>query len=39
VTDHRAGLTIHDLDGILDGDLDAFHDALQAEEVAAGLAG
>ena len=39
VTDHRVGLTIHDLEGILDGDLDAFHDSLRAEEVAASLAG
>lgn len=28
VTDHRIGLTIHQLDRILEGDLDAFQDAL-----------
>ncbi len=37
VTDHRVGLTVHDLDGILDGDLDAFHAANQAREAAASL--
>ena len=30
VTDHRIGLTVHNLDGILDGDLDRLVDALQA---------
>ncbi|CAN5522049.1 peptide chain release factor 1 [soil metagenome] len=34
VTDHRVGLTIHDLAGILDGDLDGFHAALQTREAA-----
>ncbi|MDQ3782307.1 MAG: peptide chain release factor 1 [Actinomycetota bacterium] len=38
VTDHRVGLTIHDLAGILDGDLAAFHAALGAQEAAQRLA-
>jgi peptide chain release factor 1 len=32
VTDHRIGLTLHRLDGVLAGDLDAFMDALQAAD-------
>jgi peptide chain release factor 1 len=32
VTDHRVGLTLHALTEILDGDLDAFHEALVAQE-------
>ncbi|MCS7191071.1 MAG: peptide chain release factor 1 [Fimbriimonadales bacterium] len=32
VTDHRIGLTLHDLQGILDGDIQPFIDALLAEE-------
>ncbi len=32
VTDHRIGLTIHNLDQILEGDLDEIVDALQAAE-------
>ena len=32
VTDHRIKLTVHRLDQILDGDLDEFTEALQAEE-------
>jgi peptide chain release factor 1 len=32
VTDHRIGLTIHQLDAILGGDLDALVDALAADE-------
>ena len=39
VTDHRLGLTLHSLDGILDGDLDEFHDGLAAREAAELLAG
>jgi peptide chain release factor 1 len=39
VTDHRLGLTVHSLPAILDGDLDQFHDALAAQEVAELLAG
>ncbi|HHC08874.1 MAG TPA: peptide chain release factor 1 [Actinobacteria bacterium] len=38
VTDHRIGLTVHDLDRILDGDLDRFHEALMADEAARRLA-
>jgi peptide chain release factor 1 len=34
ITDHRIGLTIHDIQGVLDGDLQPFIDALQAEEQA-----
>ncbi|MDW8106201.1 MAG: peptide chain release factor 1 [Armatimonadota bacterium] len=34
VTDHRVGLTIHDIQGILDGDIQPFIDALLAEEQA-----
>jgi peptide chain release factor 1 len=32
VTDHRIGLTSHNLDGVLAGDLSSFTDALAAEE-------
>jgi peptide chain release factor 1 len=32
VTDHRIKLTVHDLDSVLEGDLDAFTDALAADE-------
>jgi peptide chain release factor 1 len=32
VTDHRVGLTLHSLAGVLDGDLDEFHTALIADE-------
>ena len=32
VTDHRVGLTLHRLSGILDGDLDSFIDELTARE-------
>src|SRR3712207_1031439 len=32
VTDHRIKLTVHQLDRVLDGELDAFTDALAAEE-------
>ncbi len=32
VTDHRIKLTVHDLDGVLDGGLDEFTAALQADE-------
>jgi peptide chain release factor 1 len=38
VTDHRIGLTVHDLTGILEGDLDQFVDALSAKERAEQLA-
>jgi peptide chain release factor 1 len=38
VTDHRIGLTVHDLTGILEGDLDQFVDALVAKERAEQLA-
>jgi peptide chain release factor 1 len=34
VTDHRVGLTLHRLSGILDGDLDSFIDELTAREQA-----
>lgn len=34
VTDHRIGLTLHDIQGILDGDIQPFIDALVAEEQA-----
>ncbi|MEA2023907.1 MAG: peptide chain release factor 1 [Actinomycetota bacterium] len=39
VTDHRVGLTIHSLPNVLDGDLEALHDALIADEAARALAG
>ena len=32
VTDHRIGLTVHDLNRVLGGDLGDFSDALAAEE-------
>ena len=32
VTDHRVKVTLHRLDGVLDGDLDEFTEALSAEE-------
>ncbi len=38
VTDHRVGLTIKQLPAVLEGDLDAFVDALAAEEHATKLA-
>ncbi|HEV8681209.1 MAG TPA: peptide chain release factor 1 [Actinomycetota bacterium] len=38
VTDHRIGLTVHDLTGVLEGDLDQFVDALAAKERAEQLA-
>ena len=34
ITDHRIGLTLHRLPGVLDGDLDPFIDALTAQEQA-----
>ncbi len=34
ITDHRIGLTLHDLEGVLDGDIQPFIDALIAEEQA-----
>lgn len=37
VTDHRIGLTVHQLSGVLDGDLDAFVEALTLEDQAAQL--
>ncbi len=38
VTDHRVGMTVHNLDAVLDGDLDELHEALIADDVAARLA-
>jgi peptide chain release factor 1 len=38
VTDHRIGLTSHRLESILQGDLDEFREALQANERAEQLA-
>ncbi|MFM7068753.1 MAG: peptide chain release factor 1, partial [Actinomycetes bacterium] len=38
VTDHRIGLTVHQLDRVLAGDLDEFSDALVADERARRLA-
>jgi peptide chain release factor 1 len=38
VTDHRIGLTVHDLTGVLEGDLDQFVDALSAKARAEQLA-
>jgi peptide chain release factor 1 len=35
VTDHRASLTTHNLEQVLDGDIDQFTDALIALEQAA----
>jgi peptide chain release factor 1 len=34
VTDHRVGLTLHNLDRVIDGDLDELINALQAADVA-----
>ncbi|HUS83473.1 MAG TPA: peptide chain release factor 1, partial [Dehalococcoidia bacterium] len=34
VTDHRVGLTLHNLPGILDGDLDPLIDAVSTSEQA-----
>jgi peptide chain release factor 1 len=33
VTDHRVGLTLHNLDRVIDGDLDELINALQAADV------
>ena len=38
VTDHRVNITVHNLEGVLDGDLDKLIDALQADEQARKLA-
>ncbi len=38
VTDHRVGLTVHSLPAVLDGDLEAIHEALIAQDVANKLA-
>jgi len=38
VTDHRIGLTVHSLPAVLDGDLEAIHAALIADDVAQRLA-
>ena len=38
VTDHRVNLSIHNLEGVLDGELDRLIDALQADEQARKLA-
>jgi peptide chain release factor 1 len=38
VTDHRIGLTIRRLDQVLEGDLDEFVDALNADEQARRMA-
>lgn len=38
ITDHRIGLTTHNLDGVLDGALDEITEALQREEMAERLA-
>jgi peptide chain release factor 1 len=37
VTDHRVGLTLHSLPGVLDGELDAFHTRLAELEAAEAL--
>ena len=37
VTDHRVGLTLHKLDRVLDGDLDAIIDALATKAQAEAL--
>jgi peptide chain release factor 1 len=37
VTDHRIGLTTHNLEGTLDGDLDVVLDALEEDEQARGM--
>lgn len=39
VTDHRIGVSVHDLDGVLGGRLDVFIDALMEEEVKRQLSG
>jgi len=39
VTDHRLGLSVHDIDGVLAGGLDVFIDALVEAEVNRALAG
>jgi peptide chain release factor 1 len=39
VTDHRIGVSVHDLDGVLGGHLDIFIDALMEEEVKRQLSG
>ena len=39
VTDHRIGMTVHSLDRVLDGELDALVDALAADERARQLGG
>jgi peptide chain release factor 1 len=39
VTDHRIGVSIYNLDAVLDGDLDSFIDELAARETAAKLSG
>ncbi|MCL1592901.1 MAG: peptide chain release factor 1 [Actinomycetia bacterium] len=38
VTDHRIGLTVHSLPAVLDGDLEAIHEALIADDTARKLA-
>ena len=38
VTDHRIGLTVHALPEVLDGDLEAIHEALIADDTAKKLA-
>ena len=38
VTDHRIGMTVHSLPDVLDGDLEALHAALIADDVAKRLA-
>jgi peptide chain release factor 1 len=38
VTDHRIGFTTHDIDGVMNGDLQPFIDALQIAEVEERLA-
>ena len=38
MTDHRIGMTLHSLPGVLDGDLEEFHVALIADDVARILA-
>jgi peptide chain release factor 1 len=37
VTDHRIGLTVHRLEGVLAGDLDQFIEALNAQQQAQAL--
>jgi len=39
VTDHRVGLTLYRLEEVLDGDLDEFYDALEAQQEAEALLG